>query len=90
MGDRLEVAIAGRTARLEVSGLVAGGGGTGPGSGDGLYLADSAVASAYGAAGSLMLFLVWVYYSSLILFVGCELTVLLFHKAPPGGQPDSD
>lgn len=40
----------------------------------GLYIGHSAMASAYGAAGSLVVLLVWVYYSSLILFFGAELT----------------
>ena len=39
----------------------------------GLYLAYSRTASAYGAAGSLVVFLIWVYYSSQILFFGAEL-----------------
>lgn len=39
-----------------------------------LYLAHSAVASAFGAAGSLVMILIWVYYSSQILFFGAELT----------------
>jgi membrane protein len=38
------------------------------------YLAYTAPASAYGAAGSLVLMLLWVYYSSLILFFGAALT----------------
>jgi membrane protein len=42
--------------------------------GIGLYLGKSSVGSAYGAAGSLVLLLVWVYYSSQILFFGAELT----------------
>ena len=42
--------------------------------GIGLYLGRSSVASAYGAAGSLVLLLVWVYYSAQILFYGAELT----------------
>jgi membrane protein len=40
----------------------------------GLYLGRSSVGSAYGAAGSLVLLLVWVYYSSQILFFGAEIT----------------
>ena len=40
----------------------------------GLYLGQSAVASAYGASGSLVVILIWTYYSSLILFFGAELT----------------
>ena len=39
-----------------------------------VYLAYTAPASAYGAAGSLVLILLWVYYSSLILFFGAALT----------------
>jgi membrane protein len=39
-----------------------------------LYLAHSTVASVYGAAGSLVALLVWVYYSCAILFFGVELT----------------
>ena len=51
----------------------------------GLYLGRSAVGSAYGAAGSLLVFLVWVYYSSLIVFIGAELTRSLhaFRGAAP-------
>jgi hypothetical protein len=40
----------------------------------GLYLGKAAVGSAYGAAGSLVILLVWVYWSSQILFLGAELT----------------
>lgn len=40
----------------------------------GLYLGNSAAASAYGAAGSLVILLLWVYYSAQILFLGAEFT----------------
>jgi membrane protein len=40
----------------------------------GLYLGRATVASSYGAAGSLVVLLLWVYYSSLILFFGAEFT----------------
>jgi membrane protein len=40
----------------------------------GLYLGRTATASTYGAAGSVMVLLLWVYYSSQILFFGAELT----------------
>jgi membrane protein len=40
----------------------------------GLYLGKSNVASGYGAAGSLVLVLVWVYYSAQILLYGAEFT----------------
>ena len=36
----------------------------------GLYVGQSGVTSAYGAAGSLIIVLVWVYYSALIVFFG--------------------
>lgn len=39
-----------------------------------LYLTHTAPASAYGAAGSLVVVLLWVYYSSLILFFGAAFT----------------
>jgi len=40
-----------------------------------LYLTHVAPASTYGAAGSLVLVLLWVYYSALILFFGTCLTI---------------
>jgi membrane protein len=40
----------------------------------GLYLGRSGVASAYGAAGALVLILLWIYYSAQILFMGAEFT----------------
>jgi len=40
----------------------------------GIYLGNSAVASSFGAAGSLVLLLVWIYYSVQILFFGAEFT----------------
>lgn len=40
----------------------------------GLYLGQSGTASAYGAAGSLVVLLIWVYYSAQIFFFGAELT----------------
>ncbi|MBC7741201.1 MAG: YihY/virulence factor BrkB family protein [Bdellovibrionaceae bacterium] len=43
----------------------------------GLYLGHSALSSTYGAAGSLVVLLAWVYYSTLILFVGAHATSTL-------------
>ncbi len=40
----------------------------------GLYIGKTAVASAYGAAGSLVVIVVWVYYSTQILLLGAEFT----------------
>jgi membrane protein len=43
----------------------------------GLYLGKSAVGSPYGAAGSLIVILVWVYYSAMIFLFGAEFTHVL-------------
>lgn len=40
----------------------------------GLYLGNSSIASGYGAAGSLVALLLWVYYSAQIFFLGAEFT----------------
>jgi len=40
----------------------------------GLYLGSSSYASTYGAAASLVIIFLWIYYSGLILFFGAELT----------------
>jgi len=42
----------------------------------GLYLGRTAVASSYGAAGSVVVLLLWVYYSSQIVLIGAEFTRL--------------
>lgn len=42
----------------------------------GYYLGRTGVASAYGAAGSLVVVLLWVYYSALIFFFGAEFTYI--------------
>jgi membrane protein len=42
--------------------------------GIGLYIAKAGIASAYGAAGTLVVFLLWVYYSAQIFFLGAEFT----------------
>ena len=47
----------------------------------GLYLGEAAVGSAYGAAGSLVVILVWVYYSAMIFIFGAEFT----HELGAGG-----
>lgn len=47
----------------------------------GLYLGSNQAGSIYGAAGSLILILLWVYYSSMILYFGAEFTrVYAMHK----------
>lgn len=46
----------------------------------GLYLGQSSVGSAYGAAGTLLVVLVWIYYSAQILFLGAEFTQVYANK----------
>lgn len=58
--------------------------------GIGFYLHQSGVGSAYGAAGSIVVFLVWMYYSMQVLLFGAELTrsfsLKLGSGAVVGGQ----
>ena len=53
----------------------------------GLYLGKSAVASAYGAAGSLVIIVVWVYYSAQILLFGAEFTKVWTKRRGSGFAP---
>ncbi len=55
----------------------------------GLYLGRDATMSAYGAAGAGIVLLLWVYYASLILLWGAELTRIhdMNVKAPPAAAP---
>lgn len=48
----------------------------------GIYLGNSALNSSYGAAGSVVVLLAWVYYSSMIIFIGAHVSYLL-HDSPP-------
>jgi membrane protein len=43
----------------------------------GLYLGKAAIGSAYGAAGSLVVLIAWVYYSSMSFYYGAEITCAL-------------
>jgi membrane protein len=56
----------------------------------GLYLGKSGIAGKYGAAGSLVVFLVWVYYSAQILFVGAEFTRVWAEHHGGLNPPDED
>lgn len=54
----------------------------------GLYLGRSAVASAYGAAGSLVVIVIWVYYSAQILLFGAEFTKVWTKRRGSGFVPE--
>lgn len=61
----------------------------------GLYIGKSAISSGFGAAGSLVVVLVWVYYSAQIFLLGVEFTKVYSQahgsrkKQPlPGGEED--
>ncbi len=54
----------------------------------GLYLGMSSPGSAFGAAGSLALLLIWIYYSSLIVLVGAEFTQAWAERMGDGIEPD--
>jgi membrane protein len=54
----------------------------------GLYLGKSGISSAYGAAGSLVLLVVWVYYSASILLFGAEFTQVFAKRFGSRIEPD--
>ena len=53
----------------------------------GLYLGTSGVTSSFGAAGSLITVLLWVYYSALIFFLGAEFTQIYASRYGSGVVP---
>src|SRR5687767_14380496 len=54
----------------------------------GLYIGRSAVASSFGAAGSLVVVMIWVYYSAQIFLLGAEFTWVYAHShGSRRGQP---
>jgi membrane protein len=55
-----------------------------------IYMGQAAPGSAYGAAGSVIIFLLWVYYSSLILFFGAEFTQVYANRYGAGIEPSDD
>jgi membrane protein len=54
-----------------------------------MYLAYTATASTYGAAASLVLVLLWVYYSSLILLFGASFTRAHFEARGKARVPNA-
>jgi len=49
----------------------------------GLYLGKSGVTSGFGAAGSMVVLLIWVYYSAQIFLLGAEFTWVYAHRRRP-------
>lgn len=57
----------------------------------GFYLGHSSVTSAYGAASSLAIVLIWIYYSAQIFFLGAEFTqVYSKHHGSRAGSQQTD
>ena len=56
----------------------------------GWYLVHSSVTSAYGAAGSLIAILLWVYYSAQVCLIGAEFTWVYAHHYSSGIVPKHD
>ena len=54
----------------------------------GLYLGRSDPGSAYGAAGSLAIVLIWVYYSSMLVLYGAEFTRVWTERYRGGVKPE--
>ncbi len=54
----------------------------------GLYLGHSSVGSRYGTAGTLVAFLVWLYYSAMVFFYGAELTQVWARLFGEGLEPE--
>ena len=56
----------------------------------GLYIGRSSTASSYGAAGSILVLLLWVYYSAQIFLFGAEFTEVyaVSRRASPPPHPD--
>ena len=52
----------------------------------GFYLGRASFASTYGAAASIVVFIIWVYYSSQIFFLGAEFTKIFANRH--GSQPN--
>jgi membrane protein len=54
----------------------------------GLYLGQASIASSYGAIGSILILLVWVYYSSQLILLGAEITRVYAERRGHHPPPD--
>jgi membrane protein len=55
----------------------------------GLYMAKATAIDAYGAAGSVVVLLLWIYYSSILLYFGAEFTKVYALKHGHGIKPNN-
>lgn len=57
----------------------------------GLYLGNSSYGSTYGAAASIVILFIWIYYSGIILYLGAEFTQIFRRRYSKSElQPDTD
>jgi len=56
----------------------------------GIYLGQAEVGSTFGAAGSLAVLMIWIYYSSQILFLGAEFTQVFTKRSGERPPPDEN
>lgn len=56
----------------------------------GIYLGQAEVGSTFGAAGSLAVLMIWIYYSSQILFLGAEFTQVFTKRSGVRPPPDEN
>ncbi|MEO6926856.1 MAG: YihY/virulence factor BrkB family protein [Rhodanobacter sp.] len=56
--------------------------------GIGLYISHADVGGAYGSAGALVVLLTWVFYASVVVLIGAELTHALMRARGERAQPD--
>jgi len=56
----------------------------------GIYLGQAEVGSTFGAAGSLAVLMIWIYYSSQILFLGAEFTNVFTKRSGERPPPDEN
>jgi len=55
----------------------------------GLYLGQGSTASSYGAAGSVMVLLLWVYYASQVVLLGAEFTRVYTRREGSKPEPET-
>ncbi len=55
-----------------------------------IYIASGAIGAPFGAVGSLVIVLVWIYYSAQILFLGAEFTQVYTHRFGSRVKPKHD